>query len=556
MVNAIGLEAAVSKPSSQCPNHSVQNELHRFQESFVIKCYNTFLLCCAKWVDCITLAFYFYIMGIVIRQSIKSTVWAYFGVLLGAVTTLWLYPHYLTTAQIGLTTGVLLSLASILSQIALVGTPNSLFFFSSSINERNTVRSSFLGFMIQLAFSGFLLVSLAYVLMRTVFIHWYQAKSALFLDYFWYVLPFTFFVVGYNLIEAHTRSQKDIVFTNFTREVLLRLLNIGALFLFALGIISFKMFVVIFVCSYGVLLLILLIHNRNKPYFGVSFTKAFTKFAPQKEVLRYGFYNVLAGGAWTIANSIDSLMLAGQSAHGLNDAGIYRIAYFICSVVQMPQRTITQILLPLLAEHWRDNDLQKIEELYQKSSLQLIIAAGFLVVLLVINLDTFLLQLPPEYQAAKWVVILLCLSKMIDMATSINGEIIQTSKYYRFNLYLIFSLLILTIVCNYFFIPMYGIIGAAIATTLANVLFNVVKYSYVYFRFHIQPFNLNTLKAVVLTLLVGVSFYFIQLPIHWMLLSLLKTGLASGAFILSLYALKISPEINQLIEKAWKKVVV
>ncbi len=494
-------------------------------------------------------------MGIVIRQSIKSTVWAYLGVFLGAVTTLWLYPHYLTTAQIGLTTGVLLSLASILSQLALLGTTNSVYFFSSAVNTHEKYRSSFLGFMIQLAFAGFVGVAIIYFLMQTVFVRWYADRSALFLDYFWYVIPFTFFVVGYNLIEAYTRSQKDIVFTNFTREVLLRILTIGALFLFALGYISFTVFVIIFVSSYGLILAALLWYNRTKIYAKVRFNASFTAVAPKADVLRYGFYNVLAGGAWTIANSIDSLMLAGQSVHGLNDAGIYRIAYFICSVVQMPQRTITQILLPLLAEHWRDNDMDKIEALYQKSSLQLLIASGFLVMLLVVNLDAFLMQLPPEYQAAKWVVILLCLSKMIDMATSINGEIIQTSRYYRFNLYLILSLLVLTIACNYYFIPKYGILGAAIATTIANVVFNVVKYGYVYFRFNIQPFTTATFKALALTLISGAAVYFIHFPLHWFIESIVKTGLASALFLLSLYFLNISPEINQLLITARKKII-
>ena len=305
-----------------------------------------------------------------------------------------------------------------------------------------------------------------------------------------------------------------------------------------------------FALSYGFIFLLLVINNRNKSFWQINFKSNFDDIISKGEIFKYGFFNVLAGGAWTIANSIDSLMLAGYS---LSDAGVYRLAFFICSVVQMPQRTITQILLPLLGEHWKENNLQKIGELYKKSSLQLVIASGFLVMLLFINIDTFLGQLPTAYHAAKWVVVLMCFSKLIDMATSINGEIIQTSKFYKFNLYLIVALLFFTIVANYFLIPIYGLIGAAIATTLTNVFFNVVKYLYVYFKFNMQPFTRETALVLTLTIIIGSICFFIPLIKIWWLDIAIRTFVASVLFVLSLTTLKISPEINQLISKGWKK---
>ena len=335
-------------------------------------------------------------MGIVIRQSIKSTVWAYVGVALGTITTLWLYPKFLTPTELGLTTGVLLSLASILAQIAMLGTGNSSFYFVAHFNNHKS-QPKFFGYLIKLALIGLGLVSIIYICFKPLFIQWYSAKSALFLDYYWLVIPFTICMVFYNLTEAYTRSQKDIVFTNFTREVMLRVFNIAALLLFAFHIIPFNLFVWLFALSYGFIFLLLVINNRNKSFWQINFKSNFDDIISKGEIFKYGFFNVLAGGAWTIANSIDSLMLAGYS---LSDAGVYRLAFFICSVVQMPQRTITQILLPLLGEHWKENNLQKIGELYKKSSLQLVIASGFLVMLLFINIDTFLGQLPTAYHAA------------------------------------------------------------------------------------------------------------------------------------------------------------
>lgn len=482
-------------------------------------------------------------MGIVIRQSIRSTVWAYFGILLGAITTLWLYPHFLSAAQIGLTTGVLLSLASILSQLGLAGTQNTAYFYSAKVNDSPTAKASLLGLLVKLAFYSTFALLLLYVAMQSIFVHWYQAKSALFLHYFYATIPFTITVVAYNLLEAFVRSQKQIVFTNFTREVLLRLINIAALVALALNWISFDFFVWTFVFAYGALFLALWWNHRKDDFMKISFDNSYQSLIQRKEIIQYSLYNVLAGGAWSIANSIDSLMLAG---HSLSDAGIYRLAYFICSVVQMPQKTISQILLPLVADAWHENDAKKLDELYKKSAMQLMIAGSFLILLLVLLVDVFLEQLPAEYHGAKWVVLLLASSKLIDMATSINGEIIQTSKYYKFNLYLILALMIFTIFANAYFIPRYGIIGAALATTLVNILFNIAKYLYVWFKVRIQPFTIGIFWVLLVSSGIAIALLWLTQGMNIWWSAFLRFSLASVAFIVFLLMSRVSPEIHSI----------
>ena len=47
-------------------------------------------------------------MGIIIKQTIKGTLWSYLGVAIGFVTTAYLYTNYLSTEIVGLF-GLLLS---------------------------------------------------------------------------------------------------------------------------------------------------------------------------------------------------------------------------------------------------------------------------------------------------------------------------------------------------------------------------------------------------------------------------------------------------------------
>jgi O-antigen/teichoic acid export membrane protein len=176
--------------------------------------------------------------------------------------------------------------------------------------------------------------------------------------------------------------------------------------------------------------------------------------------------------------------------------------------------------------------------------MQLIIAGSFLILLLVLLVDAFLAQLPAEYQGAKWVVLLLASSKLIDMATSINGEIIQTSKYYKFNLYLIVALMIFTIFANAYFIPRYGIIGAALATTMVNVLFNVAKYLYVWFKVRIQPFTIGIVWVLLMSTIIAFALIWLTQGMNIWWSAFLRFSLASVAFIVFLLMSRVSPEIH------------
>ncbi|MGM0409102.1 MAG: hypothetical protein ACQERU_14065, partial [Bacteroidota bacterium] len=56
-------------------------------------------------------------MGIIIRQSIKGSIWSYIGVGIGFITTAYLFPEYLTTDVIGLF-GLLIAWSNLFAQFS------------------------------------------------------------------------------------------------------------------------------------------------------------------------------------------------------------------------------------------------------------------------------------------------------------------------------------------------------------------------------------------------------------------------------------------------------
>ena len=59
-------------------------------------------------------------MSVVRRQGIKNTIYTYFGIILGIISTLYIQPFFLTKEQIGITR-LILSVSSIFTSISCLG---------------------------------------------------------------------------------------------------------------------------------------------------------------------------------------------------------------------------------------------------------------------------------------------------------------------------------------------------------------------------------------------------------------------------------------------------
>lgn len=238
-----------------------------------------------------------------------------------------------------------------------------------------------------------------------------------------------------------------------------------------------------------------------------------------------------------------------SSMAGLSETGIYAIAFYIGSVITVPQHAIGKIATPLIADHIQKNNMGEVEDIYRKSSLNQLVTGVFIFSLIWVNIDPLMGILPEAYQGGRWVVLFIGLGKLFDMATGTNGSIILTSKYYRFDLFTSLMLVIFTIITNLLLIPEYGMNGAALATMLSIFVYNLVKYFFVWTRFSMQPFQISALW----TCLAGLVAVFAALSIPE--LPVLADIAVRSIIILLLFALplwwfEISPELNRMIKNA------
>jgi O-antigen/teichoic acid export membrane protein len=272
-----------------------------------------------------------------------------------------------------------------------------------------------------------------------------------------------------------------------------------------------------------------------------------------KEIRGFAFYSFFSNFGNVLAFRIDMFMV--PTLLDFKENGIYAIALFIAGAIAIPTNAITQISGPIVAESLKNNDLVHVKQLYQSSSINLLVVGLLLFVCIMVSIEDLFSIMPKNEELTDGLVIvfLIGLAKIIDMATSINNQIINYSKYYRFGFYAILLMAAFNITANLILIPKFQIIGAAVATLLSLSIYNLVKMIFIHWKFKIQPFTWNTLWV----LLIAVGAYGIGILIPATEIAildiLLKSVVIGSVYSLLVYYLKISEELNNMLDKFLKR---
>lgn len=491
-------------------------------------------------------------MGIVIRQSIQNAAITYLGIGLGFILTIFLYPHILNPDQYGLTR-VLISASLICSQFAHLGFHNLILRYFPFFKKVSPERHGLFFWALVIPFVGFLVFTIIFFLSDQVLISLYSDRSPLFTDFYLWVLPLTLFVLYFEVLNNYLRSLRDAVSGSFLNEVLQRVFVIALLLLYLFEQFSFPQFIALFVCSYGVQPVLLIVRISRKGGLQLKPRMDLLRRKLLRGMAGYSLFSLLGGLTTVIVWNVDVIMLGAMA--GLQSTAIYAIAFYIGSVIAVPQRSVEKIAGPLISDFIKNKQWDDVAMMYKKTSLNQLIPGIFIFGLIWINLDLLFLFLPEVYSTGRWVVFIIGVAKLIEVGTGANGIILLNSSHYRVSFYSNIVLVIVTIGANYLLIPKYGIEGAALASAIAILTFNTVKSMYIFLKIGMQPFSRAGLSALVLGMILMLFFDYAAgwLPeSEW-----LRSGLYSILFTL-LFAgpvlyFRMSDDLNNVLSTFMKK---
>lgn len=463
----------------------------------------------------------------------------YAGVVLGYVNMVILFPKYLDLDEFGLVR-ILLTVAIVISQIAQFGTPSMVIRYFPRMNRR------VLTLGIWICTLGLMVVLAILFLFQSQVANYYIDKSALFVDYIYLLIPFSIAMVFYNLFDAYLKALYKNVLSASMPFIILRILWMGLILAYARDLISFSQFIILYSFSYTAIALITLMYIAWLRVLPRTLLLDREDRLQIPEIRSFNSFNILSGLSAFLITKIDILMLGGMK--GLTAVGIYSIAVAMATVIRIPAASIARIAPSLIAEAFHRNDLSAIRSLYKKSAINQFILSASVFLLILINYDLLLYFLPEEYAASFFVFFFLGLSQVLDTGVGVNGYIMVNSKYFKVDAIFSILLLILSVVSNLVLIPLYDVLGAAIATVSSILVYNIIRLVFIQKRMHMQPFTgKNTLALILFTVSAGVAWFLPDSSVIW-LTSLYKSGVFLLITIPGVYLLKLSPDLNELFD--------
>lgn len=474
----------------------------------------------------------------------------YLGVLVGLINRLFLLPHYLTLEQLGLIDAITI-IAVVYSELALVGLKGSLQKFFS-IFESNKTLPNYIGLTLVFSFIGFIILGIPLYLFKNSLIDLFPRDKSFVNEYYFFIYPLALFIMYKGVFTIFSINKMRLTVPSIINEFYLKIAVLIILLLKGLGLIDFDWYVILFCISYAIGFILLYSYCKKVLSLKIKFNLNPILNSHSSELKKYSFFVLLMGISNTVSQYTDSIMLA--SVKGLETSAIYSVAFFIGLSIEMPKRAISNISGAIIARHWNEGNQNEIIKLYKQSSInQGIIGIGlFLIILFSIDEIFYILPKSEILSQGKNVAIIIALSRVIDMLTGINNEILRTSPSYRLDFYLIIFFIVISVISNYILIPLHGLEGAAFATLISVSLYNTIRYILLYKLYNFNPFTYKTLWLIFIFILLSLVIYLTpNIAYNNIIFALLIIGvktLAIGClFTFITYKLKLSNEINNLL---------
>lgn len=441
-------------------------------------------------------------MGIIQKQTLKGTFYAYLGVAVGFLTSGILFPRILSPNEIGLI-NLLVAFSVIFMQVASLGFNSVIGRLFPYFRDSKKGHNGFLPVALIVSFTGLVITLAAFLLVRPMILVNNQDKSELLIDYINYVIPLIIFTLFFNLLDAYNKAIYDAVLGIFLKEFLQRVFIILSLLLFFFDWISIHQFFQLYIISLSLPTIILLLILLKRGEFRlVPVNREIFSKPMLKEMLRLCVYGFISGLSIFVVVQIDKILV--NKFLGLAATGIYATNYFFATLVIIPSRSLIKISTTIIADAWKAMNLANILLVYKKS----VINQGIIGLLIFIgiwaNIDNIYRIIPEEYAEGRMVIFYISIANLIQMFSGVVGTVIGTSKYYRVLTVFVLVFLVCIVILSLILIPLLGITGAAVAIAISTFIFSLLRFLFVLFKFKMNPYN----KRMLILLLIATVSYF------------------------------------------------
>jgi O-antigen/teichoic acid export membrane protein len=478
------------------------------------------------------------------KQAFLFTVINYIGVLIGVISTVLIYPQ--DKELLGIVRFVD-ACAQILFPIIVLGSTHALINFYPQLTVRLQKKL--------FSFSLISLVKLAFwVLMGLLLLNYFYASSQI--KYIWMSFPLAIALAYIELFRRQATNLHKISFPTFFEKIIPKLMLPAVFLLVIYQNTAVDKAVWYYIFAYYVIAVVIGSYiYKNYPFSINGNYKDLFAEVSKKKYYTYSLYAFAGSFGSFFAFRVDSLMIPHFISFEAN--GTYNIGVTLASTLAIPATGVFALYAPVISDLIKNAQLKTLNEKYKEVAKNLFFVGMLLFSCVAVGIEPFFQLLPTYDKLAPSlpVIYLLGINVVINMSTSFNSEIISYSKYYKFNLVSILSLMVLNVLLNYILLTQtdLGIFGVALASLFSLTLFNIAKTLYIYYKMRLLPFDFTFLK--ILAVMIFVLLLVLKIPYAENSLSVLIVKVGLILVLNLIWVLKTGwiPFVRTTVNKVLKK---
>jgi O-antigen/teichoic acid export membrane protein len=153
--------------------------------------------------------------------------------------------------------------------------------------------------------------------------------------------------------------------------------------------------------------------------------------------------------------------------------------------------------------------------------------------------------------------VLICFGQLVNVSVGSTGQMLVMTGKAKLHLFNSLMFLFLTVFLNWFLIPNYGIIGAAIANMVTLGLLNLVRATQVYFDLKTHPFSSGFFKSMVIAVItlglaIGISDF---LLLNGWTAAIVKVATFISVYVALVVGFALGVEEKELLSRISQKLV-
>lgn len=376
-----------------------------------------------------------------------------------------------------------------------------------------------------------------------------KAELAEVIQLFAFSIPF---IAGMTVVSSLLQGFHTTKYTVYTRDIIQPAANIFLVAGFYYAGFKLQGVIYAFILSHLLALIAGVLYFRK--LFPQFIKKDIKPVFELKNLISYSIPLLFVGFLQYFLSWTDTLMIGFLGS--TKDVGIYRAASQVPFIMTLFLSATNSIYAPMAADLYQKKEMLRLSGIFKTTTRWVIYITVPIFLFLLFSAKEVMMLFGKEYADSGYMVlIILSFGQLVNCVTGGVGYTLTMTGKQRIELLNSVNIVVVNVLLNYFLIPHYGAIGAAISTSASVSTINMLRLLELKRLYGLNPFSNKMVKAMVFFLTAGIFVFMTKSIInyHWYYNLALKFFIIGGITGLFFIVNKHSAEDKYIFDKIRNK---